>query len=374
MGSRLRLLLPAFLAAIAALGLPALAAHHTFHITNNASQRITSLTMIYHLPGGSTVQQSYNISIPLRVIKDISIPHSVATSSGSVDTSDACAIDLAIVYSSGTAVWLKGEDLCAKPNIEARDSYASDFYNAAYATPIPDLTPAPTAAPATPQPKATPRSPAAEALFRGEQFFDKGNFTAAMPYFNRALKLNPRDTLAYAYRGRTYFLMNKLQPSLNDLDAALRIDSQEALLHWIRGNTEWASGLTDSALEDYSVTGQEVPDIQGYMTVLSALAAQDNGDPQKAKSLLAGCVAPCGTDKWVQRDLQYLQGKITGRDLINAAGTTFQRGDAHAIVGFALLARGKPAEAKVHFTWVMQHADPIDNWRPIIRTRLARMK
>lgn len=374
MRPRLRLWLPPVLASIAALGAPALAAHHTVHITNNASQRITSLTMIYHLGGGSTVQQSYNVGIPLRVIKEISIPHSVATSSGPVETQDVCAIDLAIGYSNDSAVWLKGEDLCAKPNIEARDGYASAYYNAAYATPIPDITPQPTAAPGSPQPQATPRTPTAEAIFRGSQFFVKGDFDAAMPYFTRALKMSPRDTLAYAYRGRTYYLQNKLQPSLTDLDAGLRVDPADALLHWIRGNTEWASGLLDSAVEDYAATGQEEGSVKGYMTVLSVLAAGINHDPQRAKSLLAACTASCQNTKVVQREVEYLQGKFTGRDLINTAGNVYDRADAHAIVGYSLLLRGKTAEARTHFTWIIQHAAPTENWRPIVRVQLAKMR
>lgn len=374
MHSRLRLLAAVLLTALAALCAPASANHRIFHITNNASQRITSLTMIYHLADGSTVQQSYNIRIPLRVIQDIAIPHSVATSGGSVDTSSVCVIDLGIGYSDDSAVWVRGEDLCSKPNVEARNGSASAYYNAAYATPIPDMTPEPTAAPATPQPQATPRTPAAEALFRGEQFFAKGKFDAAMPYFNRSLKLNPRDTLAYAYRGRTYFLMNKLQPSLSDLDAGLRVDPQDALLHWIRGNTEWASGLLDSALEDYSATAQEVSSVKPYMTILSFLAAGVNHDPEKAKSVLASCSGACGGSKWEQHELDYLRGTITGRDLINLASNAFDRDDAHAIVGFSLLLRGKAAEARTHFNWVVQHGEPTENWRPIVRVQLAKMR
>jgi len=357
----------------ATLCAPAWADHHTFRVTNNATHRITALTMIYHLADGSTVEQAYNVSIPLRVVESIAIPHSVATPSGPVDTSSVCAIDLALSYANNTSVWLKGEDLCEKPNIEARDYGAYDYFNAQYATPIPDQTPHPTPEPASPRPQATPRTPAEEALYRGSQLFGAGDFTAALPYFNKTIKLNPREQLAYAYRSRTYFLMNRLQPSLNDADTGLRIDLSYGLLHWIRGNTEWASHLNDSAIEDYTatLTSSQGADVQAYVTVLAVLAAEESGDREQAKSLLASCATSCKGDAGSQRLLQYLQRKITARDLLNAASDKFQRADAHAVIGFTLLQRGERAEASEHFKWVMRNAEPTDNWRPIVRARIA---
>ena len=359
--------------AIALLSAPVLAEHHVFHITNNASQRIAVLTMVYHLPDGSTLQRAYNVKIPLRVIKDITIPHSVVGTSGPVDTSEVCTIDLAIGYANGTSVWLTGRDLCAQKNVEARDSGAYLYTNAQYATPMPDLTPEPTAVPPTPQPQPTPRTPAQEALHRGEQLFAAGEFNAALPYFNRVIKLDPRNSYAYAYRSRTYFLLDRLQPSLSDADTGLRIDVQYGLLHWIRANTEWASHLNDSAIEDYTVTATSpnVSDVQAYVTVLSVLAARESGDLARSKTLLATCATSCKGGAGSQRLLAYLQGKLTARDLLNAASTKYERADAHAVLGFVLLQRGRKSEAREHFRWILQNAAPTDNWRPIVRVRLG---
>lgn len=350
-----------------------LATHHVFHITNNASSRITAITLVYHLDNGSTVQQSYNISVPLRIIKDVAIPHSVVTSGGTYDTSEVCNMDLAISYANGTSVWLRNTNLCSTTNVEALDSTASAYYNAQYATPRPDITPQAVATPA-PQPTVTPRTPSEEAVHRGEQMFDKGRFAAALPFFTSAIKLAPRYQFAYAYRSRTYFLMNDFPHSLADADAGLRVDTDYPLLHWIRGNTEWASGLNDSAIEDYGVTAQQYPKVHGYMTVLSVFAARESGDSARAKSLLAACPTRCPDSDDSTTYLQYLQGKLTARDLLNAAKDNSARAEAHAIIGFNVAERGKTAEARQHFQYVLRYGDPYDNWRPIIRLKLAKMR
>ena len=354
---------------------PAAASHHSFNVTNNASQRINAITMVYHLADGSTIQRAYDISIPLRVIKNIAVPDSVSSGSGYVDVSNVCDIDLAIGYANGTSVWLTGQNLCSQRNVEARDSYASAFVNAQYATPIPDLTPAPAEATASPQPVATPRTPTQEAVYRGGQLFNAGNFRGALPYFNRALRLDSRNTLAYAYRSRTHFLLNEFAASLNDADAGLRIEPQYALLHWIRANTEWASRLYDSAIEDYGVveSSSYASNERAYFSILSALAARESGDAARAKTLLASCASTCTGDKNTLRILAFMQGKITSRDLLIATSDKYDLGDVHATLGFALLERGKTAEAASHFRWILDHTVPVDNWRPLARDRLGAM-
>ncbi|GAC1388184.1 MAG: hypothetical protein NVSMB31_01710 [Vulcanimicrobiaceae bacterium] len=359
--------------ALAGLCAPALASHHVFHITNNGSLRITALAMVFHLPDGTTVRQSYNVSIPLRVIKDISIPHSVVTSAGSTDTSSVCTIDLAITYSDKTSHWLMGADLCSSPNIDARDTAAYAYKYAEHATPIPDLTPPPTPAPATPRPSATPRTPAEEAFHRGQQYFDKGEFAAAIPFFSQAIKLSPRFQSAYAYRSQTYFLMGRFQQSLSDADAGLHIDITNSLLHYFRADTEWALGLNDSAVEDYNAASASHPEARAFITVLAVVAAREGGDQAQAKTLLAACLAGCKAAAETIQLLQYLQGTITARDLLNSAKNDSERTAAHALLGFSAALRGKTADVRQHFEWVVQHDDPTDLWRPIARARLAKL-
>lgn len=352
---------------------PAQAGADKFYITNNASSRIKWLTLTFHLSDGSTAQHRYPVVINQRIIESITVPSEVQSSGHAINVSSACTIDVGIGYVNGNTVWARGYDLCSHTYIEALDNSASAYSSSSYTTPRPDMTPD-ISDKTTPEPDPDQaRTPAQEALFRGDQLLKKNQYTAALSYYNRALKLDPRCIDCLLYRGSTYYYLNQFRPALADFDTGLRIDVKNGWLHLGRGNVEWADGMLDSAVEDFRAASQEEALlVEG--TIIGVTAARVNGDSSTARTLLGACGAKCRVRGSLGREMDYVNGVLPGRDLINTAITTEFRTEAHALVGFSALSRGKKGEALPHFKWILQNAKPQDWWRPIVRAQLNKMR
>lgn len=363
------------IAGIAAAGMPASAGGNKFYITNNGPSRIKWLTLVFHLSNGSTAQHRYPVRINQRVIESITVPDQVKTSGRAIDVSSVCTIDVGIGYAIGSTVWARGYDVCNLAYIEALDTSASAYSNSKYTTPRPDMTPDASDT-ATPEPDPDPqdvRTPAQEAFFRGGQLEKRGNYSGALAYYNRGLRLDPRNVAGLISRGNAYYTLNRFARAIADFDAGLRIDVQDGVLHFARGNAEWANGMLDAAVEDYRAASQYELILENS-TIVGVIAARVNGDAPAARALLEACTSKCKTHGPLGREVEYLRGALPGRDLINTATSNTDRTEAHALVGFSALSRGKKGEARPHFQWIVKNANADDAWRPIVRAQLAKMR
>jgi tetratricopeptide (TPR) repeat protein len=351
----------ALVCAMVLLRQSALATHHFISLTNNASYPISSLIVSFPSAAGP-VYATDSTPTARHAVAKYTLPHTTKLANGKkVDVSSLCVLDLKITTGDGNSYWLRGHDLCAYPYIDARDGVAYAYSSYAYATPIPS----------TPEPSPTPESLAEQEVDRGGELFKRGQYAGSMLFFNRAVKLDPSDPFALAYRGRTYFLLDQFDKSLSDLDHGLQLDPKEGLLFWLRGLTLWAMGVYGSAASDFHSAALNGAPVD-YLSLLEALADRDNGREADARAVLLSCKKLCTKRPPYADYNKYLLGELSAPALLLRAKTREEKDEAHAMIGLTLLQHGNAAAAQPHLRWVLHNAEPGDNWPPILRQHLRR--
>jgi tetratricopeptide (TPR) repeat protein len=91
---------------------------------------------------------------------------------------------------------------------------------------------------------------AADWFDRGKAFTQSQNYMDAIEAFNRAIKLNPKDALAYAGRGIAYYGLGRYQLALSDFSMEIELNPNYAQAYVNRSSVYGALGDYQLALND----------------------------------------------------------------------------------------------------------------------------
>lgn len=86
---------------------------------------------------------------------------------------------------------------------------------------------------------------------RGDVYFEKGFFAAAVKDYGRALALNPHNAAAFANRGNVRAHQGSFGAAMEDLNTAIVLDPRDAVAIQTRGNIYFYLGQFDMASADY---------------------------------------------------------------------------------------------------------------------------
>lgn len=86
---------------------------------------------------------------------------------------------------------------------------------------------------------------------KGGVFGKQGKHEEAIPWFSKAVEINPNYAEAYFDRGFSYHSLNRLQEALSDYSRAIKIDSSFSMPYANRGNIYTEFKKYDLALKDY---------------------------------------------------------------------------------------------------------------------------
>lgn len=93
---------------------------------------------------------------------------------------------------------------------------------------------------------------AVEAYNRGYDLMDAGRYGEAIPYFDEAIRLDPRAAQVYTNRGATYAYLGQHQRAIEDLDQAIRLDPRLAQAYGNRGLARLLQGMEAEAQKDFA--------------------------------------------------------------------------------------------------------------------------
>src|SRR5262249_41630972 len=100
--------------------------------------------------------------------------------------------------------------------------------------------------------RPTISEPGFECLERGIQYLEKGAHEGAITQFTEAIRLDPKNSLAYIQRGIAQDAKGEPDLAIADFTEAIRVDPQNAVAYSNRGNTYSNTGQYEQAIADYT--------------------------------------------------------------------------------------------------------------------------
>lgn len=98
---------------------------------------------------------------------------------------------------------------------------------------------------------------------RGAAYLEQGDYNLALKDFDRAIQLDPKNSLAYVYRARAHEKLEQYDAALADFNRAIELDSQSEDVHVYRGVFYLNQGNYILAIQDLDTAIQISPK-QGF--------------------------------------------------------------------------------------------------------------
>lgn len=151
---------------------------------------------------------------------------------------------------------------------------------------------------------------------RGDVYFEKGFFAAAVKDYGRALALNPHNAAAFANRGNVRAHQGAFGAAMEDLNTAIVLDPRDAVAIQTRGNIYFYLGQFDMASADYRRSLDLAPnDI--FTVIWLYLATMREG--KNGEALLYSSRKGKNLDEWPGPVISLYLGEISTADLIKIA-------------------------------------------------------
>lgn len=89
-------------------------------------------------------------------------------------------------------------------------------------------------------------------LYAGITCYKNGDWGEAIEYYNKALDLNPRMTLAFHNRGLAHFANNSFGFAINDFSSALNLDPNNPVVYYNRGLAYYINNDLELAIDNFN--------------------------------------------------------------------------------------------------------------------------
>jgi tetratricopeptide (TPR) repeat protein len=203
--------------------------------------------------------------------------------------------------------------------------------------------------------KAAPSSLPAQ-YYLGVALASAWRHADALAAYDRALAINKMVPATWMGVSASALALSRDSQANAALQQALLVESDparyraHALDAFAMGRDLVAGEATRSYLERTSI-GEESAQYAAFLGGLAYLRAGKGEEADKILQLAQDAIDP---RTWQSEVVQYLRGRTTGEQLLTAARDVSQQTEAHAYIGFRESIAGKDADARQHFSWVIE--------------------
>ena len=128
----------------------------------------------------------------------------------------------------------------------------------------------------------------------------------AIEDFDEAIRINPKDAVAYFNRGNAYHSLNKKKRAIEDFDKAIRLNPNFAEAYHNQGTTYRDLGQFERAIEDYDQAINLNPkDTVAYNNRGNAYKLQ--GKKAEAMADFEKCITLTDNPRWVKIARQQIE-------------------------------------------------------------------
>jgi tetratricopeptide (TPR) repeat protein len=90
-------------------------------------------------------------------------------------------------------------------------------------------------------------------LMAANCYFWKNDFDKAIEFYTQAIRVNPDNAYAYAWRGAARGHLGQCEASVADYDEAVRLEPHNPTYYSGRGNAHSYAGQHDLAMKDHEM-------------------------------------------------------------------------------------------------------------------------
>ena len=185
-------------------------------------------------------------------------------------------------------------------------------------------------------------------------------YEKAIADYSEAIRIDPKDSTAYQYRGVAWRDKKEPVKALADFDAAIRLEPKGSGAHYGRAVILFLmrrDGVSDAVKTVLDLEGWR-QDVSLYAVLLGHFSARRDGQTEKAKKLLDEGAARCDASAWAYSIVRYLRGEIDERKLLTVATDDDRMTELRGYLGLDALQKGQVQAALAHFRWVKEHGNP----------------
>src|SRR5262249_4612520 len=147
-------------------------------------------------------------------------------------------------------------------------------------------------------------------------------YDKAIADFSEAIRLDPKDALAYHRRGLVWYEKKEYSKSITDYSEAIRLDPKNALAYYNRGVSYWLElrdGDVVSEMKNVLQQGGWRGDWAAYAAILGHLAARRSGKLDEAGKFLDDFKTGGDMIAWPSPVVRHLRGEIDDKALLAAS-------------------------------------------------------
>jgi tetratricopeptide (TPR) repeat protein len=216
----------------------------------------------------------------------------------------------------------------------------------------PDVQGAATSAPKSP-PASSARANEAERLAReGARLASEGRFAAAIPLFQRSIKLNPEAATSHHQLGVAMLSAGRLEQAADAFTATLRLNLRIAAAHYGLAYIFDCKGQEDKAIAGYRAAIRLKPDLAAAQFRLGELY-HSRRQRVEAVAAFRSAAAPAGTFRAAIAEARALEASDAFDEALAAARAAVDAfpdiAEAHTLLAKLLGQAGHSAEAVAHY-------------------------
>jgi lipoprotein NlpI len=195
---------------------------------------------------------------------------------------------------------------------------------------------------------------------RGYAWNEKKEYDKAIADYSEAIcRQNPNEVWGSQLRAYMWYLQKDYEKAIADCDEAIRMEPENALAYFHRGLACWLSlrdGEAVTGMKDFLDHFGWRGIMPTYAATLGYLAARRSGKPDEARKFLDDFRVKGDMTSWPAPLIGYLAGDIDKKTLL-ASSPDDNQTETNACLGFELLLKGKTDEAKDRLLWVKEHGN-----------------
>lgn len=197
---------------------------------------------------------------------------------------------------------------------------------------------------------------------RAARLSQQGKHEQALAVIEQGLREDPKNLNLLFKRAWCYMTAKQFALSEKSYDEMIRIlpDKSRRDIYKNRALVRYLAGKPEAAIADFKKvldSGQWNEQDDPYIAIQTSFAYRQLGRNSSAKEILDWAEVHTSKQAWPLKIIQYLNGQLSGGELLALATDNDKLTEAHYYLGTDLSLSGKKAESDQHLRWVVQNGN-----------------